>query len=154
MAYTIDTIPKINCGHCKYFGKECKRIDHDKVKFYKPSFASYHDGEHHFPCYDFEPRNLNWADYKDWTGMDEAWPLYLDAWRDGIQPIATMFHVNDNFDVAYMVDFKLFFYGGMIDNGVLKADSKKFYKKCKGGFGYQLVQQEINGVLIDSGEEI
>ena len=157
MAYTEDTIPNICCGDCKYCGKECKRIDNDKVKFYKPSFMSYHDGENHFPCRDFEPRNLGWADYKEWNGMDVAWPLYVEAWRNGRAPKETMFHVNDNFDVAYVVPFELFFYGGMIKDGVLQATAKKYNKRGKVDLGillYQLVTEPVNGVVIETGEEL
>lgn len=157
MAYTVLTVPNINCGHCKYFGNDCKRVDHDRVKFYKPSFASYNDGEHHFPCHDFEPRNPKWADYKDWEGIDDAWPVYLKAWRNGKEPKATMFHVHDNYDVAYVVPFELFFYGGMIEDGVLKANEKKFYERGDIRLGvqlYRLVEEKINGVMLRDGEEI
>ena len=69
--YTIEDCPHFMCQDCKYFKINadieeslCKRIDHKKVRFHKNPFSSYHCGEHHIICRDFEPKHPEYADFK------------------------------------------------------------------------------------------
>lgn len=161
MGYTVDTVPHLCCRYCKFFnGKahikgqksDCKRIDHKKVKFGKSPFMSYHCGENHTPCRDFEPANLQYADFKDWTCMDDVYPVFKEAWIPyGKPPEYLCFVLNDDFDVDYLVPYELFYNGGMIKDGKLMAEYKRFTVRDKVDRGvqlYKLVYEKIDGVEI------
>ena len=157
--YTVFSVPHLYCGDCKFRGRNCKRVDHEKVKFYKPCFQSYHGGEHHIPCRDFEPMFPQHADYRDkWQGIEDAWPVYLDAWcENGKPPKLLAFHLGDDFNTDYLVPFELFFDGGMIEDGVLKAEYKRTTVRDKVDLGVQLYKQKlekIGGVVIDTGQTL
>ena len=156
--YTFATCPHIGCGACKYAGRGCKRVDHKTVKFYKNPFSSYHGaGTHHIPCHDFEPAHPEYADYRGlWNGLDDMWPVYVDTWLGGRTPKYQTFHLGDNFNDDYEVPFELFFYGGMIEDGILKADHKKYVVRDKVDLGVQLYKiktENISGVRIETVEE-
>jgi len=54
-----------------------------------------------------------------------------------------------------LVPFDLFFDGGMIENGILKATIRRTQKKDKVDLGvqlYKLVREPIGGVVIATGE--
>lgn len=165
MSYTVDTVPHLRCGQCKCFdiradqdGHEssCKRIDHKKVQFFKSPFKSYHCGEWHIPCSDFEPMHPEYADFRDWEGMEDAWPVFRDAWAKNAPSMLT-FHVNKNYDVDYLVPFERYYDGNMIKDGVLMAEYKQTCVKDKVDLGVQLYKirkEKINGVVIETGEEL
>lgn len=154
--YTVFTVPHLYCGDCKYNGRNCKRVDHDGVKFHKSPFQSYHGGEHHIPCRDFEPRFPHYAMYRDlWQGFNDCWPVYVDAWLGCREPKELTFHLGDDFDTDYAVPFNLFFYGGMIKDGVLMATEKRTTVRDKVDLGvqlYKIKRTPIGGVVIKTGE--
>ena len=92
--YTIEDCPHFMCQDCKYFkinaDREeslCKRIDHKKVKFYKSPFSSYHCGEHHIICHDFEPKHPEYADFQNWNGIDDYLNTFIESWHNGKVPL-------------------------------------------------------------------
>lgn len=156
--YTRYTCPHLYCGDCKYFGRNCKRVDHKTVKFYKPCFSSYHNGEHHIPCKEFEPAHPEYAAYRDqWNGIEDIWPVYRDTWLKGQNMDHIAFHINDDFNTDYYVPFDLFYNGGMIEDGVLKATVKQTTVRDKVDLGvqlYKLKKEKIAGVDLSTGTVI
>ena len=43
--------------------------------------------------------------------------------------------------------------GTFIDNGCLKAFEKQYLKRAKGGFGYKLVTERINGISLNEQQQ-
>ena len=154
--YTFATCPHLYCLYCKYNREGCKRVDHKTVKFHKSPFQSYHGGETHIPCCDFELAYPDYADYKGkWQGIMDAWPVYVDTWLGGREPKELTFHLGDDFDTDYAVPFNLFFYGGMIQDGVLMATEKRTTVRDKVDLGvqlYKIKRTPIGGVVIKTGE--
>ena len=160
--YDIEDCPHFMCQDCKYFkvnaDKEeslCKRIDHKKVRFHKSPFSSYHCGEHHIICRDFEPKRPEYADFKTWEGVDDYWNTYIKSWHNGKTPREICFHVGGDYSIDYYVPFGLFFCGGMIENGILKANRRWTTVRDKVSHGVQLYmnkKEEIRGVNIETGE--
>lgn len=150
--YTVDTCPHYGCGDCKYFRVDadrneslCKRIDHKKVKFAIPWFKSYDCGQHfHLPCNDFEPKHMEYADAKEWSGFDNFWNAYKEAWLPyKNEHKLTWFCLNDNKNVRYGVPIKSFVEGTMIQNNKLMAVKKAYYKRVKDFIGYELLYEDI-----------
>ena len=150
--------PHLYCRDCKFFGKNCKRVDHDTVKMHKSPFASYHCGEFHVPCRDFELGHPEYADYREkWRGIEDIWPVYVDAWLGRKEPDGLLFHLGNDFGTDYKVPFELFFNGGMIEGGVLKAAEKWSVVKDKVDLGvqlYKIKKEPIGGVVIETGEAL
>lgn len=154
--YTFATCPHLYCRDCKFFGEKCKRVDHKGVKFHKSPIVSYHYGEYSIPCHDFEPAHPDYADFKDWNGIDDIWPVFVDTWLQGKTPEYVIFHLGDDFDNDYEVPFDLFFNGGMIKDGVLMAAKKMYYvfpeTNDSGKLLFKIVAEKIDGVVIATGE--
>ena len=132
------------CRDCVYFPNQCKRIDHNTIKFAKPYFIGY-DGNH-IPCCDFKPKNLT-----GWTGFNDWWPYYVEQWIPYQNTdINTYFTLHSDPSIRYGVPLMDFVNGTMIENGVLKAVEKMYYKQTRKGCGYKLVYEEIKGVVIDA----
>ena len=162
MSYTIEDCPHFMCRDCKYFKVNadreeslCKRIDHKKVKFYKSPFSSYHCGEHHIICHDFEPKHPEYADFQNWNGIDDYLNTFIESWHNGKVQLNVTFHVGDDYSIDYIVPFDLFFYGGMIEDNVLKATKKRTIVRDRISHGvqlYKIKEEDIFCVNIDTGE--
>lgn len=152
-----------HCGNCKYFNVKadlegvestCKRIDHKKVKFYKPWFKSYDCNQHNgIICSDFIPADWCVSAVKEWRGFEEYWENYVEQWlpyRDTNTFVS--FFVNGDTETAYRVRLMDFVNGTMIEKGILKAFEKMYYKRDRNpnGFGYKLVHEPINGIAIEA----
>ncbi len=144
-----DNIGRITCRDCQFFsvradldGEEsrCKRLDHKKIKFYKPWFKSYYCGETNPQiCRDFSPNGFykylkeNWTDFDDWVGeIPEN------------QCIALV--LNDDFSIMYHVRYKDFANNTFLDaDGNLKWVNRLYYKQRKKSerfpTGYELVTE-------------
>lgn len=151
--YHVYDCPNMQCRYCR---RPCRRIDHNKVKMHKSPFASYHGGENHIPCRDFELAFPEYADFRDkWNGIEDIWPVFVDAWLGGKEPEYLLFHLGDDFNTDYRVPFDLFFNGGMIEDGILKATERWTTVRDKILLGvqlYKLKKEEIGGVVIETGE--
>ena len=159
--YTVNTVPHLRCGECKYFKCNadqkdvesiCKRLDHKVVKFSKSPFASYQCGEWNPPCCDFEPKHPDYTDYQEWTSMEEVYPIFVKAWLPyGKEPKYANFVIGNDFDIVFHVPYKLFYFGGMIDGDMLLADKVSRIVKDRIDHGVQLYKvksEDINGTLI------
>lgn len=134
-----------SCGDCKYFRINadrneslCKRIDHKKIKFYMPWFASYDCGQTmHIVCSDFEPVEWHMYACKTWTCFEDYWRQYKETWL----PYG---------DIGTTLGFMDFINGTMVKNGVLKAVERMYFKhnvNCT--TNYELIHEKINGVKIE-----
>lgn len=149
----------IRCRHCKYWKADadrdgvessCKRIDHKLVKCAKPWFKSYHCGEQHEICRDFDPdpkRSPRTAEL--WPGFDRYIDLKTDAgdMKEPLRPV--WFCLNNDFGVRYGVDYWDFVDGTMIKDGCLMCKKKMYYKiNRKNPIGYDLITEDTEPVRI------
>lgn len=160
----VEDCPRIMCRHCKYWRCDadrnaslCKRLDHKRIQFYRPWFASYDCGANHLICADFEPSNPSHAMYKDWEGFEDYWRAFKIAWltksisRDGA-PLT----VDGNREVTYYVPLQVFLYGPLVTGGKLQATKKDYQVRDKVDRGIQLyktVYEAIDGVKIEEEKE-
>ena len=82
-------VSNFRCGTCKYFGKDCKCIDHTKVHFARSCFSCDEYTANHPICSAFEPKEMYPALYKEWSdlgGFAGWYPLYVEQWLDGRKP--------------------------------------------------------------------
>lgn len=157
--YDIYNCPHLGCGDCLYgclkwskdgYESECKRIDHKTVQFAKPWFADYFSSAHwHIPCSDFQPRNPDYADLREWTNFKDFWRAYVRVWLPySNEDITLGFVLKRNQDIRYKVPLKRFVFGTMIKGNILRAVEKEHYTRSG------TVYEKIDGVLIDSGRVI
>ena len=102
-------------------------------------------------CSDFEPAEYCVHACKAWTGFDDYWKAYVEQWLPYSNTNTTIsFTLHDNTSVRYKVNLMDFVKGTMIENGVLKAVEKTYYKQDRNpnGFGYRLIHEAITGVRI------
>lgn len=145
-----DNIGRITCIDCQYYNANadldrvestCKRLDHKRIKFYKPWFMSYHCGEQNTKiCRDFIPNGVykylkeHWTDFNDWIGEiseRETVALVLD----------------DDFSVMYCVRYKDFAESTFLDEDgnlewVEKVSCKRRKVSEKNPIGYELVHEK------------
>ena len=156
--YTEENCPNIHCSCCKYYKSnaelenvksECKRVDHKKIRFYKPWFATYDCGSKHIPCNDFVPKHPEYEDFKEWTNFDDFWKVYCKTWLPKKEENSSVaFFINGDESTMFSVKLKDFIDGSFIKDGILNAYEKAYYKQTKSGFGYKLVKEKIKGVKI------
>lgn len=148
-----EDVMNLHCGDCLYY-HNCKRIDHISVKFAVPWFKSYDRNQSSgIICNSFEPATWNLPAQKEWKGFDSYWSRYVETWlpyknTNGL----VYFTLGDNADVRYGVPLMDYLEGKMIENGILKAKMKMYYRRTKEGYGYKLIREQIDGISIDGNE--
>ena len=88
-AKRVIEVSNFRCGSCKYFGKNCKCIDHSKVHFSRSCFSCDEYTAHHPICSAFEPVEIYSALVKEWEelgGFDGWYPLYFEQWLNKKRP--------------------------------------------------------------------
>ena len=168
------SIDEVECPHYKC--KDCKhyipanvnhphgcthRYDHAKIELAHPWFDSF-PYERVPPCSDFEPDGSYpalmpyWHGYEHWKEWlirqnreDDPRPQeYVEEISKNFRPSISFMIKGDKTETIYSVDKDNYIYGTMFDGNKLKAFKKKYYKRTKEGFGYKLVEEEIDGVII------
>lgn len=146
-----EDVDNYHCGSCKYYNN-CKRIDHEVIQFARPWFKSYDRNQFSgCICSDFEP--AEWCIYacETWLGFEHYWPRYVEQWLPYGDTSKLMYFVlNGDTSIRYGVRLLYFVYGSMFDGNTLKALEKTYYKKTKDGFGYKLIKEKIDGVMIQN----
>lgn len=146
-----EEVDNYTCGCCKYF-HNCKRIDHETVRFAQPWFRSYdHNQFSGIVCSDFEPAEFCVHACKVWVDFDYYWPRYVEQWlpyKDTNKLV--YFTLHGDTSIRYGVPLMDFVNGTMIEGNTLKAVIKKYYKQTRSGTGYKLIREEINGVTIQN----
>lgn len=160
--YTIDTCPNLSCRSCKFYransdrdGVEslCKRIDHKHIRFAPQLSGLYDCGRNHIVCSDFAPAHPEYADFREWTGFEDFWVVFVKAWLpyENTNKIIWFIVGKDTFTM-YGVPLMSFVNGTMIENGILKAEKKRYYSECEDDLiGCKLITEDINGVDIRTG---
>lgn len=169
---TIDEFecPRYHCKNCKHFKfvtpnspHGCThRFDHAKLEYAHLWFISVPE-ERGCPCADFEPDGLYpaalpyWHGYEHWKEWkyrqdreDDPRPQeMIDRLNKNVRPYIAFEIKGDKTEARYLVDLDDYIYNTMFDGNKLKAFKKHYYKRTKEGFGYKLVKEEIDGVIID-----
>lgn len=138
---------KYFCRDCIYFGIKCKRIDHDKIRFWKPYFSSYHYGELNSKiCCEFIPKQGTLKE-KEWPGFENYYYFYRQAWGECERPDYVTLALNNDFSVIYGVRYPIFAYGKRLDkNGNIVWDYRKYcIKTRKSPIGYRLIIEKSAG---------
>lgn len=131
------------CGMCKYFRKDCKRVDGKIIKFYHPYFTN--NTMSHAICRDYAP-----ADYCVY--VKAHYPGYDEYIKDpDVQKHRYFsFFIKGDDDTMYNVTADDFVNGTMWDGDTFKAFEKQYYVRTRSGFGYNLVTEPLpNGVKVD-----
>jgi hypothetical protein len=146
-----EEVENYHCGSCRHYNN-CKRIDHETIQFAQPWFKSY--DRHQFSgviCSDFDPAEWHVYACETWNGFEYYWPRYVEQWLPyGNTSILVYFTLNGDTSIRYGVPLLDFVYGTMVDNGVLKAVEKMYYKQTRTGFGYKLIKEKIDGITIQN----
>ena len=82
-------VTNYRCGSCKYFGINCKCIDHSKVNFARSCFSCDDMTAHHAICSAFECVEHYPALYQEWKSYKDFWEwyaLYREQWLEGREP--------------------------------------------------------------------
>ncbi|WP_407397765.1 hypothetical protein [Treponema sp.] len=135
------------CSECKHF-RNCKRVDNDKVKFAKVWFLS----EPNCPivCCDFELRDYMIYAKQNWIDFETYWREYVENWLPyGNTDRLVYFTLNGDTSIRYGVRMMDYVYGYMYSDNKLNAVEKMYYKQTRGGFGYKLIREGIEGVSIE-----
>lgn len=159
--YSVDDCPHFMCHDCKFWKvnadlkpnqSTCKRIDHKRVKFWRPFFASYDCGRNHMICADFEPAHPEYADFKNqWEGFDDYWRSYQKAWLTSPEKRGIAFYINDDHNVMYCTTLDTFLYGPVVKDGMLQAFEKCYSKRDKVDHGvqlYKIIREPVDGVRL------
>jgi hypothetical protein len=89
-----------------------------------------------------------------WTCFEDYWKYYVEQWLPYQNTNKNIyFTLHDDTSIRYGVPLMDFVNGTMIENGLLKAIEKVYYKQTRTGFGYRLVREPIEGVIIHSGRK-
>ena len=155
--YTVEDCPRIFCGDCAKWkigadrGESlCPKLDHKKIKFYKPYFKSYDCGQYHTICSEFEPKHPEYADLKDWTNFKDYWQVFEKAWLTACERRGIAVVLNDDFSTLYRIPLETWLYGDLVQDNVLMATVKQYSvrKLVNGCFLSQVVSEAIDGVQL------
>lgn len=143
-------VENYRCRDCRFHRENCKRIDHKTVKFAVPWFKSY-DCDFGTVCSDFLPKEYMKYACEHWTEFDEYWGVLVDQWLPYKNTnILVYFTLHDDTSIRYGVPLLDYVYGNMIEDGVLKAVEKMYYKQSRNSpIGYKLIREPIQGVCIN-----
>lgn len=125
------------CGQCKFWGKNCKRIDHKHFQFAKPWFRCYDEGQYaSYCCRDFVP-----ADWCVW--LKQHWTSLDDYYGEDVDKGYVALCIDGDQSVRYYVLRKDWNNNTFVDdNGKLKWCRKMYYKIDRSSpIGYRLVEE-------------
>ena len=165
---TIDEFacPHYKCKDCKYFkfagpGGGCDhRFNHDKMEYARPWFDNVPE-ENGYPCSDFEPDDMYpaalpyWHGYKHWREWmnrqnEEEWAEAGRVYKridDNEELIG--FRLKQAPHEFYFVKLKDYIDGTMFDGNKLKAVKHHYYKRTKDAWGYKMIREDVDGVVIE-----
>lgn len=154
--YNVDDCPHFMCRHCAKWKVNadmgectCPKLDHKKIKLYKPYFKTYDCGAHHIICSEFVPSNPDYKDFEDWTNFEDYWKIFKEVWlTDNYKSHGVAVVLNGNYEIIYYVPLNVWLYGDLVVNGRLQATIKAYHKpKYVGGVKqYPMVYEPIDGV--------
>lgn len=149
----------VSCKHCKYsrytetfhnkkiiIQSECKRIDHNHIRFAKPFFIGYDCGRRlTHCCSDFEPNPGNPWLYNHWDEINVILPK-----ENAVIP----FTLDGDTSVWYYVKYLDFYHNTFLNpDGTLKWVYKMYYKKARNILGYVLMREYADGKVFKNGKQ-
>jgi hypothetical protein len=150
---------EVNCRHCKYsqytetfqnkksiIQSECKRIDHNHIRFANPCFIGHACGGNLSRCgSDFEPSpGLPWL-YNHWDKIDIMLPK-----ENAVIP----FTLDRDTSIWYYVKYLDFYNNTFLNpDGTLKWAYKMYYKKARNILGYGLMREYADGKVFKNGKQ-
>lgn len=149
----------VSCKHCKYsqytemfhdkktiIQSECKRIDHNHIRFAKPFFIVYDCGRMlTHCCSDFEPSSGNPWLYNHWGEIDIILPK---------ENATIPFTLDGDTSTWYYVRYLDFYNNTFLNtDGTLKWVYKMYYKKVRNTLGYVLMREYADGKVFKNGKQ-
>lgn len=137
------------CSDCKHYKKDCLRVDGVTIDFAKPWFRSQTDFG--CVCCDFVLKDYKLYAKQNWIDFDTYFKEYVENWLP-YQNTNTLVYFTIKGDTSIRFGVKLldFVYGNMyLKDGLLNAVEKMYYKQVRSGFGYKLVREPIEGVIVN-----
>ena len=138
-------VDNLRCSDCRNT-HHCPNLQHPRISIRKAAFSCYANS---LPCLKFEPMfKVHEAQTKDmvlwWRAFEQEWlPKPLEK---STVPLI----IDNDRSVWYHIHLSDWITGTFIDdNGYLKAFEKQYLKQTKGGFGYKLVTEQINGISLN-----
>ena len=137
------------CSNCKYYQSGCKRVDNKTISFAVPWFVNVQP-DCGTVCCDFELKDYMIHAKQNWIDFDTYFKEYVENWLPyGNTNKLIYFCLNGDTSIRYGVKLLDYVYGNMyLSNGVLNAVEKMYYKQVRSGFGYELVREPIEGVIV------
>ena len=133
------------CRDCKFYHNNCKRVDNDKVKFWKPWHQADDRQSANIVCRDFVLKDYLLYARKNWIDFDTYWSEFVECWLPYKNTNILVYFTVDGDDAMLGVPLMDFVNGNMYDaDGNLKYVERKYYKRTKDGFGYKLVRESVN----------
>lgn len=138
-----------HCSECKYYHKNCKRVDNKLVSFAKPWFKCIDGGS--TVCCDFELKDYMVYAKRNWIDFDTYFKEYVENWLPYKNTNTLIyFCLNGDTSIRYGVKLLDYVYGNMYSSDdMLNAVEKMYYKRVKSGFGYKLMREPIKGVMLN-----
>lgn len=159
METNCDDWCEVNCRHCKYsrytetfqnkksiIQSECKRIDHNHIRFANPCFIVYDCGRNlSHCCSDFEPSpGLPWL-YNHWDKINIMLPK---------ENATIPFTLNGDTSIRYYVRYLDFYNNTFLNpDGTLKWIYKLYYKKTRNIFRDVLMREYADGKVFKNGKQ-
>lgn len=137
-------VDNLRCSDCRNT-HHCPNLQHPRISIRKATFSCCANS---LPCLRFEPMfKVYEAQTKD---MNLWWRAFEVEWLPKPLEKSTVPLIIDNDKTTwYHIHLSDWITGAFIDNGYLKAFEKQYLKMTKGGFGYKLVTEQINGVSLN-----
>ena len=101
-------------------------------------------------CYDFELKDYMIYAKQNWIDFDTYFKECVENWLPyGNTNTLIYFCLNGDTSIRYGVKLLDYVYGNMyLSDGVLNAVEKMYYKQVRSGFGYSLIREPIEGVIV------
>lgn len=142
------------CRQCRFNAPgSCKRVDRINIIPYAPWFVC--DPESRgMICADFLPKKYMIRACDDWTTFADYWPKYVEQHLPYQNTNRCVYvFIGKNRDISYGIPLLEWVFGKPIENGILKAVNRKYYKRRmptkENSFIYKLIKEPINGVSLN-----
>ena len=131
------------CSECKFYHNDCKRIDNEKIKFWKPWHQCDDRQSANIVCRDFELKDYMVYARNNWIDFDTYFKEFVENWLPyGNINKNVYFILDNNYSIRYGVPLMNYINGDMYNiDGSLKWVEKMYYKQTRDGFGYRIVRE-------------
>lgn len=137
-------VDNLRCSDCRNTHL-CPNLQNPRISIRKATFACCANS---LPCLKFEPMfKVYEAQTQD---MSLWWKAFETDWLPKPLEKSTVPLIIDNDKkVWYHIHLSDWIAGTFLDDSYLKAFEKQYFKMTKGGCGYKIVTEQINGIYLN-----